>query len=126
MDIAMDIAASLEEIRHRHPDLPRRELILSGFRVGRSVTGTMTTTLLLAYSGGYSAMLMVFMAQGTPMINILNLTYVSAEILHTLVGSFGLVLVAPLTAVLGGWLFSPGSESGEKISSAAPVVYPAE
>lgn len=28
--------------------------------------GTMTTTLLLAYSGGYLSLLMVFMAQGTP------------------------------------------------------------
>jgi uncharacterized membrane protein len=62
----------------------------------------MTTTLLLAYSGGYTAMLMVFIAQGTPLINVLNITYVSAEILHTLVGSFGLVLVAPLTALIGG------------------------
>jgi len=118
MDIAMDIAASLEEIRRRHPELPRRELVLSGFRVGRSVTGTMTTTLLLAYSGGYSAMLMVFMAQGTPVMNILNLTYVSAEILHTLVGSFGLVLVAPLTALLGGWIFAPGREKAGQAAEA--------
>jgi uncharacterized membrane protein len=49
---------------------------------------------------------MVFIAQGTPMINILNLNYVSGEILHTLVGSFGLVLVAPFTAIIGGWVFT--------------------
>ena len=36
--------------------------------VGRAAMGTMTTTLLLAYSGGYVALLMVFMAQGTPLI----------------------------------------------------------
>ena len=41
---------------------------------------------------------MVFMAQGTPIINMLNYKYVSSEIIHTLVGSFGLVLAAPLTA----------------------------
>jgi uncharacterized membrane protein len=50
------------------------ELIKSGFSVGRAVVGTMTTTLLLAYSGGYTALLMVFMAQGTPTVNIFNLT----------------------------------------------------
>jgi uncharacterized membrane protein len=66
----------------------------------------MTTTLLLAYFGGYSTMLMVFIGQGTPVLNILNLNYVAAEILHTLVGSFGLVTVAPLTAIIGGVLFS--------------------
>ncbi|MBP2651763.1 MAG: YibE/F family protein, partial [Firmicutes bacterium] len=40
----------------------------------------------------------------TPVINMVNLTYISAEILHTLVGSFGVVLVAPFTALLSGWL----------------------
>ena len=106
MDIAMDIAASMHEVKQHHPAISSGKLILSGISVGRAVVGTMTTTLLLAYSGGYTAMLMVFIAQGTPLINILNITYVSAEILHTLVGSFGLVLVAPLTAVIGGFAYT--------------------
>jgi uncharacterized membrane protein len=62
----------------------------------------MTTTLLLAYSGGYITLLMAFMAQGIPLANLFNLVYVAAEILKTLVGSFGLVMVAPFTAVIGG------------------------
>ena len=68
--------------------------------------GTMTTTLLLAYSGGYVALLMVFMAQGTPLYNILNYKYVASEIIHTVVGSFGLVTVAPLTALTSGFLLA--------------------
>lgn len=35
-----------------------------------------------------------------------NLSYVSSEIFHTMVGSLGLVLVAPLTALLAAALFS--------------------
>lgn len=57
---------------------------------------------------------MVFMAQGTPVVNILNLTSVAAEILHTLVGSFNVVLVAPATAVVGGLLFAGQGRSGAK------------
>jgi uncharacterized membrane protein len=53
-------------------------------------------------------LLMVFVAQGTPAVNILNLQYVAAEVLHTLVGSVGLVAVAPLTAVLGGCVMARG------------------
>ena len=64
------------------------------------------TTLLLAYSGGYLALLMVFMAQGTPIDNILNYKYVSAEILDTIVGSIGLVTVAPFTALTSGGLLT--------------------
>ena len=106
MDISMDIAASQAEVYQANKNISTKELRGSGFTVGKAVVGTMTTTLLLAYSGGFSALLMVFIAQGTPMVNILNLNYVSGEILHTLVGSFGLVLVAPFTAIIGAWIFT--------------------
>ena len=105
MDLAMDISAAMHEIFEKNPDISRRELIFSGMRIGRAVIGTMTTTLLLAYSGSYTFMLMFFMSQGMPMINMFNLNYVAAEILNTLVGSFGLVTVAPFTAVVGGLIY---------------------
>jgi uncharacterized membrane protein len=105
MDVAMDIAASMDEIVDKRPDISLREHIRSGMRVGRAVLGTMTTTLLLAYSGSYSAMLMFFMGQGVPLANIFNFNHVAAEVLKTLVGSFGLVTVAPLTAVAGGFIY---------------------
>ena len=104
MDLAMDIAAGVEEVARRNPSLPPCELLFSGLRIGRSVVGTMTTTLLLAYSGGYITLLMVFAAQGTPVLDFLNSTLVSAEVVKTLVGSFSLVLVAPFTALVGARL----------------------
>ena len=64
--------------------------------------GTMTTTLLLAYSGTCIALLMTFMAQGTPLYNILNNNIVSAEIINTIAGSFGLAMTAPFTALIAG------------------------
>ena len=100
MDLSMDISASMEEIRVHKPDVSQGTLIRSGLSVGRSVLGTMTTTLMLAYSGNYLSMLMYFVGQGTPVTDILNLKYVSSQLLNTLVGSFGLVAAAPLTAVI--------------------------
>ena len=82
--------------------LSRQEAARSGLNVGRAAMGTMTTTLLFAYSGGYIALLMVFMAQGTPVDHIRNYKYVAAEIIHTVIGSFGLVTVAPFTALCAG------------------------
>jgi uncharacterized membrane protein len=105
MDLAMDVAASQHEVICRNPDLSRMEAIKSGFAVGRAVVGTMTTTLLLAYSGGYITLFMAFMAQGIPMVNFFNMIYVAAEVLKTLVGSFGLVMVGPFTAIIGGLIF---------------------
>ena len=106
MDLAMDIAAGVAEVKLHNPALGFRELLLSGLRMGRAVVGTMTTTLFLAYSGGYLTLLMVFAAQGTHPMDFLNSTLVSAEIVKTLVGSFGLVLVAPFTAAVGAWIYT--------------------
>lgn len=101
MDLAMDVAASQSEVAAERPDMSRLALLRSGLRVGRAVVGTMTTTLLLAYSGGFVTLLMAFMAQGVPVANLLNLVYVAAEVQKTLVGSLGLVMVAPFTALVG-------------------------
>jgi uncharacterized membrane protein len=106
MDLAMDVAASQAELARHNPGLGSWRLCLSGLRVGRVVVGTMTTTLLLAYSGAALALLMVFMAQGVPLANVFNMNHVSAEVLNTMVGSLGLVLVAPFTAVVGATLLA--------------------
>ncbi len=106
MDLAMDVASSCAEVRAHKPDISSRALLLSGFSVGRNVIGTMTTTLMLAYSGSYLSLLMYFVGQGTPIVDVLNLKYVASEILITLVGSFGLVTVAPFTALAASWLFT--------------------
>lgn len=106
MDLAVDITSAVNEVIEKKPDMDWKEAFASGMNVGRAAMGTMTTTLLLAYSGGYVAMLMVFMAQGTPITHILNYKYVAAEILDTIVGSFGLVTVAPFTALVSGILLT--------------------
>lgn len=106
MDLAVDITSAVNEVIEKKPSMKWREACRSGMNVGKAAMGTMTTTLLLAYSGGYIALLMVFMAQGTPISNIINYKYVSAEIIDTIVGSFGLVTVAPFTALTSGVLLT--------------------
>lgn len=111
MDLSVDICSAVHEVVEKRPDISRWEAARSGMNVGRAAMGTMTTTLLLAYSGGYVALLMVFMAQGTPIDNILNYKYVASEIIHTVVGSFGLVTVAPFTALTSGFLLAKGKQT---------------
>jgi uncharacterized membrane protein len=106
MDLAMDVASLIDEVVKKKPDIRFFETLNSGFSVGRAVVGTMTTTLLLAYSSSYVTLLMVFMAQGIPLMNIVNINYVAAEILNTVVGSFGLVTVAPFTALTGAFFYT--------------------
>ena len=116
MDLSVDICSAVCEVVQKKPDIRPREAIASGFAVGRAACGSTTTTLLLAYSGSYIALLMVFMAQGTPVELMLNYKYVAAEIVHTVVGSFGLVTVAPLTAITSGLLLTARKSPSKKIS----------
>lgn len=111
MDLAVDITAAVSEVVEKKPEIGWLEAAKSGMNVGRAAMGTMTTTLLLAYSGGCVALLMVFMAQGTPVNHILNYKYVAAEVLDTIAGSFGLVTVAPFTALVAGLILTKKSEN---------------
>ena len=67
-----------------------------------------STAAYYAHQASCVAMLMVFTAQGTPLVNILNYKYVAAEIVHIVAGSIGLTAVAPLTAILGGTVLCYG------------------
>lgn len=102
MDLSMNIAAAMDEIKVQQPLITRLQLMKSGYTIARQSCGTMATTLLLAYSAEYTAMIMVFIAQGIPFENIINMVWVSSEIVHTLVGCFGLMLIAPLTVLFSG------------------------
>jgi len=125
MDLAMDVSAGMVEVLQKRPDIHRRELIGSGLNMGRSVVGTMTTTLLLAYSGGYLTLMMTFAAQGVGPLDFINNPYVASEAVKTLVGSFGLVLVAPFTAFVGGFIIPHKHEKQAK-PEAIPEAKPEE
>lgn len=113
MDLSVDITSAVHEVVEKKPNISWKEAAISGIHVGKAAIGTQTTTLLLAYSGGYVALLMVFMAQGTPISNILNYKYVASEILETIIGSIGLVTVAPLTALTSGVLLTLRPETNK-------------
>lgn len=99
MDLSVDVAASMKEVYEHTPTIDKRELFYSGLRVGRAGLGTQVTTLLLAYMSSYLTVFMVYMAQGTPVINILTSKMIASEIAQTLVGCMGLIFVTPLTAI---------------------------
>lgn len=105
VDLAMDLAAALEEVVEKKPDLSSKEIWLSGMKIGRSVVGSQVTTLLLAYMGSFIGVMMVYMAQGTPMISILNSKSIASEILHTFVGCIGLVIVSPITTTICSYVY---------------------
>ncbi|WFA10398.1 YibE/F family protein [Tissierella sp. Yu-01] len=59
MDVGMSISSSIEEIHNANNSLSRKELFKSGMNVGKDVMGTMTNTLILAYTGSSIPLLLL-------------------------------------------------------------------
>ena len=118
MDLSVDITSAVNEVVKNCPTISWKNAVKSGLQVARAAMGTMTTTLLLAYSGSCTALLMAFMAQGTPIYNILNNNQVASEIINTIAGSFGLAATAPFTALMSGIILTrkknPSSNFNQK------------
>lgn len=105
MDLAIDVSAAMWEVNEHAKNISRKELFRSGMEVGRAGVGTQCTTLLLAYMGSFLTVMMVYMAQSTPTLNILTGKSMGAEILQSVIGAFSLILVTPLTCAFASLIF---------------------
>lgn len=98
MDVGMSIASAIEEVYNANKQLTRKDLFSSGMNVGKDIMGTMTNTLILAYTGSSIPLLLIFMSYEPSLLKILNLDIIATEIVRSLSGSIGLILTIPLTA----------------------------
>ncbi len=97
MDVAISIASSLNEIKKENPQISVKNLIASGFNIGRDIMGTMINTLALAYLGGTITVLILFVGFQMNLYHIVNLDFIASEIVRALAGSVGLVFAIPFT-----------------------------
>lgn len=100
MDVAMSIASAIDEVHRANPLLKARALFAAGMTVGKDIMGTMSNTLILAYTGSSIPLLLIFMAYDTPLARIINLDLIATEIVRSLAGTTGLVLTIPITAAI--------------------------
>ena len=100
MDVAMDIASSLYEIKHHAPDISPRELFKSGMNIGRDVMGTMANTLVLAYIGSSLCSILLKVTYANTLMELVNTESIVVELLNAIVGSMAILLTIPLTALV--------------------------
>ncbi|WP_130807441.1 YibE/F family protein [Senegalia massiliensis] len=106
MDVSMSIASSINEIKIANPEMTTKQLIKSGMNVGKDIMGTMSNTLILAYSGGSIHLMLLFMAHDFNIIDIINRDMIASEILRALAGSIGLIFTVPITAIVASNLYN--------------------
>ncbi len=105
MDMSMSIASAVEEVKRVCPELSIWQLFQSGMNVGRDVIGTMANTLILAYTGSSLQLILIFMAYKESLLKIFNLDMIASEVVRSLSGSIGMIMVIPLTAVIAALLY---------------------
>ena len=104
-DITIVQASVVRELAHTDPTLGLRELYRRGMNVGRDHVGSLVNTLVLAYTGSGLSLLILLNVNEVSLARALNLELVASEVVHTLVGSVGLILAVPITTGLAAWWF---------------------
>lgn len=100
MDVAMSIVSALFEVHHHNPELSRQALFRSGIEIGKDMIGTMTNTLILAFTGSAFVTLLVFVSYNVQFNQLLSSNYLAIEIAQGICGTFGIVLTVPAASVI--------------------------
>ena len=105
MDVGMSVASTIHELHQTNSSLSRTELFRSGMNVGRDMMGTMSNTLILAFTGGSINTLVFLYAYDYQYLQLVNMYSVGIELMQGIAASMGVILAVPTTAFVAAWLF---------------------
>lgn len=106
MDVSMSIASTLTEIHSHNNKITKRELFKSGINVGRDMMGTMSNTLILAFTGGSINTLILNYAYALRYNQVINMYQIGIEIMQGVSGSMAIILSVPLVSLISSWLLT--------------------
>ena len=110
MDVGMSIASAINEVHETDPSLKAFDLFKSGMNVGKDMMGTMSNTLILAFTGGSLSTLMLNYAYDLPFLQIINGYNMGIEIMQCIAGSIGIILTVPITSALTAYCLGAKGE----------------
>ncbi len=102
MDVTISVASACMEMVQLDKTISRSRLIKGGMNVGRDIMGTMSNTLILAYTGSTLPLLLLLYIHEVPLNRIMNMDMIATEVIRAVSGTIGLVVAIPLTALLAG------------------------
>lgn len=104
LDLSVSITSSIQEIYTSNSKLSFNELFKSGMNIGKDMMGTMTNTLILAFTGSSLNILIVIYSYNVSFTQIMNMDMVSVEIIQGITGSLAVVLTVPISALISSKL----------------------
>lgn len=114
MDVAMSISSTLQEIYDKNQNLTSKELFKSGMTVGKDMMGTMSNTLILAFTGGSITSILFIYAYSTSMNQFMNTYSIGIEVMQGIAGSLGVILTVPIVSLIAATLIPKFSNQDKK------------
>lgn len=105
-DVTVGQASTVEQLKKAKPNIKLWELFKQGMQVGQDHISSMVNTLVLAYSGSALPLLLLFFGNQRSLADVFESELIAEEVVRMLVGSIGLVLVAPLATFLAASWFT--------------------
>jgi len=115
-EVAISITSSMGETMKQHPSISRKDLFLSGMRIGKDILGTDTNTLFFAFFGGYLALLIWFKDLHYSIGAIVNSKIFGAEMITIFFAGIGVALIIPITAWINTYFSVKAREKALKES----------
>lgn len=104
-DITIVQASVVRELAYLNPKFGIWELYGRGMNVGYDHVGSLVNTLVLAYTGAALPLFLLLNLNEFSLGRALNLELVAGEVVHTLVGSIGLIVAVPFTTFIAAFMF---------------------
>lgn len=104
MDVGMSIVSALYEVCYHQPNLSRHEIFNSGIEIGKDMIGTMTNTLILAFTGSAFVSLLILFSYNVDLKQLLNSNYIAIEFAQGIAGTLGIVLTVPIASFISSYV----------------------
>ena len=109
MDISISISSSLYEILQKEPKTSSKQLIKSGFNIGRDIMSTMINVLFFTYICSVIPNLTILYRNGINLASLIN-SYITLEMTRALIGAIGITITIPISIYITILMYRRGKK----------------
>ena len=112
MDVSITINSAVNEIVNSTSSITIKQLIKSIREIGHDIMGTMINVLMFSYIGGSLAIVILKIINGYNLARMIQFD-ISFEIVRFLIGSIGIVVAVPISALVAVLFFRKGMKKDD-------------
>ena len=104
MDISISISSSLNELLEKDPKITSKQLIKSGYNIGRDIMSTMINVLFFTYICAVIPNLTILLRNGINLGSLIN-SYITLEMTRALIGAIGITITIPISIYITVFMY---------------------